>query len=1173
MIARRPAIEVARALLTDQPLRVVGGAALSSLRSDGVLLFRKASATWERGDRFTSDVLRDFATARLLLQGGLKMLADANAPRWTARAARLFAQAQLAQVVLSSGKTACDAWGRLRVEFADLSGNHGQRWAEVPWESMLTAGWADKLLAELTPMLTNDPVQLAELLRTTTVRFSDNGASDVTVASPLISWLLENRNLDREWGSDDAESPRKQVLRWLRGVARLEAARQDVSSFQKLRGCVRDALIPHGNEYSEPEIPESLGLLGKDSTDTSNQILTAIGRDHPGFLAPAVESIDVAQVMSQCNPKLLAWLAEQYYIEKPKTQTWGSTWNDEGIRHHEARGGQALAAWYRGPFLFLLREDFARGLRLIDRMLDRGARARLEASKTLHRQMGGDPNEQFDGLDLSFADSGSRTFVGDHHVWTWYRGSSVGPYPCMSALFALEMFMDGCVRSGIDVDSLTKRVVQDASTLASVGLRFGFLVRHIDKVSKELDSLLAEPAVWELEFSRASHEGALHVQGADDPTVPGRERRKWTPLNVAMYLVVGALQRRDDQRLKELRDIGTRLNQNAGGDNAPPTVRRWAAHLDWNNYVFVEEHGQVLIKADVPEEVTEALAPVTEDLERQQEMYRLLNRYHLRYATPYRFALAELPPDEELVKDVQAAQRLEKLAQNESSDPLRCAVSGVAAAVLHRATKDVARQIPATSLNWARDLLVRFAIDLNPSSFNHPDSMYSLGGDRQAALALPLIVVPRAVGDDPTRVDPKMGTSPSGIGFVQNCRDWISARIQAILAFSRTLMKFEHRFDRQQDVPGREKRTASVLAALEACTSSTSVEVRQCVAEGLRTVFDQSCRIQSDGCCWHEGVWRAIDAGARRVALGSFSESGRADIQPITGDVVAQLRDAPDAKLMLTYIEPVAICVMDAARTATCIKPKAEALRGALLHAYARSASVWAEHHYHRHQEQGAAFASAVLRSAIHGEPERILEIGAMLSNSPGALADYLDALVMAATYEAGFVPSLSATWPKLMEIALLPFREPDKQDHRYPSTRRLDSLIPSPRTSGYFEDPEPVMKKARTQWLPTTAISQHLEEWLRYAHGDIHAVDAIVGFLKTRPLSEQVQPGLEWVHKIVIDDDRTAAVCGFLLVGWLRTIRSSLLEETVKRSYREIVDALVLGRYVGARELQALDE
>lgn len=179
----------------------------------------------------------------------------------------------------------------------------------------------------------------------------------------------------------------------------------------------------------------------------------------------------------------------------------------------------------------------------------------------------------------------------------------------------------------------------------------------------------------------------------------------------------------------------------------------------------------------------------------------------------------------------------------------------------------------------------------------------------------------------------------------------------------------------------------------------------------------------------------------------------------------------------------------------------------------------------------------------------------------------------MASTYETAFVPAISAAWPQLVEIGLRPFREPEKQEHRYSASRGLDSLMPSPRTSGYFEDPEPVREKARTQWLPTSAISQHLEEWLRYSHGDTQAVDALVGFLKTRPLQEQVWPGLEWIHKIVIDDDRTAATCGFLLVGWLRLVRGSVAEESPKRCYREIVDALVLGRYIGARDLQALDE
>ena len=410
-------------------------------------------------------------------------------------------------------------------------------------------------------------------------------------------------------------------------------------------------------------------------------------------------------------------------------------------------------------------------------------------------------------------------------------------------------------------------------------------------------------------------------------------------------------------------------------------------------------------------------------------------------------------------------------------------------------------------------------------------------------------------------------------GLIQNCKAGISAFGAKIFARCRKVMKLVCRADSLGKVAEREQPVAAILSAIEACACSPSVEVRQNIAEGLRVLFDQPCGVQNHGRCWHEAVWQAIEAGARRVVLGDFSESGRPEIQPITGDLVAELPHAPDRRLMLTYIEPAAICAMAAAQTASCISSKAEVLRDALLDAYARSACEWAEHHYHRQKEQDAAFASAVLRWTTHDGGGRIVDIATKLSNSPDAFAAYLDALVMASTYETAFVPAISAAWPQLMEIALCAFREPDKQQHRYSGSRRLDSLMPSPRTSGYFEDPEPVLEKARTEWLTTAAISQHLEEWLRYAHGDIHAVDALVGFLKTRPLQEQVWPGLEWIHKIVIDDDRTATTCGFLLVGWLRLVRGSVAEESPKRCYREIVDALVLGRYIGARDLQALDE
>ena len=151
------------------------------------------SSVWHTGDQFASDVLRDFATARLLVLHGLKVLVESMAPRWAIRATRLYSQAVLAQIASSPEKNAVlGRWKQLRADFTALSDIHGQRWAELPWEALLTANWAEILLTELTPVFQGEPEMQEELLRTVKLRFTDGGACDVAVCSPLISWLANN---------------------------------------------------------------------------------------------------------------------------------------------------------------------------------------------------------------------------------------------------------------------------------------------------------------------------------------------------------------------------------------------------------------------------------------------------------------------------------------------------------------------------------------------------------------------------------------------------------------------------------------------------------------------------------------------------------------------------------------------------------------------------------------------------------------------------------------------------------------------------------------------------------------------------------------------------------------------------------------------------------------------
>jgi len=1119
-------IDLAREILTGVPIAIGGGPALASLRSDGVLACRGPLTAWDSGDRFASDVLRDFAAARLFLRHGIQVLQASTAPRWAIRATRLFAQARLAQAISSTTGPFQKQWTQLRGQFSELSAVHGPRWAELPWEALLTATWADRVLAERSAALVAEPEMLSELLRTMKLRFSHDGTSDVPIGAPLISWLVDTGTFDHE--SAHGERPIADlVMRWLRGVARLEASGEDISTYRALRVRVRDVLIRSRDEHPDSERLESLGLLGGDSTD---EVVSALRAVAPGFLAPLVESFDVAASMSRNDSKLLAELAEQYYVERPSNHPWQGFMRDEGVRGHGAGGfGAPLAAWYRGPFLFLLRRDFRRGLQLIDRMLDHGARARVETLRHLNRQLRNDAEQQFECLEFDLFGGGSRRFVGDPHVWGWYRGSSVGPYPCMSALFSLEMFLDECVKGSLEPKALVKRVMQDASTLATLGLCFGFFVRHIDKVSDELDEFLVRPQIWDLEFGRVSSEGHLHVQGIDDPSVVGRERRGWTPLQVAMHLVVSAAQAGDKRRLEQLCEVGRRLVEAAGGKDASPTVVRCAAHLDWNNYSIVAEGKQQLITVNVPEDVIKALAPVVEDIDRREQMYRLLNRYRPKRLTPYRFALAILPSDEEITSDFHCALDLEQALQGDLSGALPGALAGVAAAVLHRtALGATSAKLPDECFAWALRRLVHSATTSDLGASYISESIFPDGADRQAALALPLVLLVREDESPPT---------PSSQEADAHVREFL----------------------------------VLLCSALEACTCSPFLEVRHNIAEGVGLVFEQPCEQIGLGPCWHEPVWQAIEAGARNVVLGKLSEDGRREIEATT-DIVS-LAQARDQDLMLTHIAPAAICALDAARGRSCIAARAQQLRDILLDAYARSARHWAENNYHRRDEQDAAFASAVLRWAAEDNAVVLVDIGTKMRESPAALSHYLGALIMVATYETTFVPILAKVWPQLMELGLASLREFGAEARRYTTARLLDRLIPSPSAPGYFDDPAIVLAKARQSWFPIASISGHVEEWLKQAQRHAEGIDALAGFLRTLPAGEQVKPGLDWIRDLVVDDDGTASTCGFLLVSWLRSLRDSSLDDSASRSFRAVVDALVLGNFKGARDLQRLDE
>ena len=169
------------------------------------------------------------------------------------------------------------------------------------------------------------------------------------------------------------------------------------------------------------------------------------------------------------------------------------------------------------------------------------------------------------GVQLDIPGIGSRYFAGDEHVWAWYRGTGVGPYPCMSALMAVERVADQWLQLGTPLPGLITTLLRDAHNLAMPGLVVGLLTRHAEQVAGEADPFLASPDVWGLESARAAMEAGIHAQGRDDPSMRGSDRRSWTMVDLAGCLVFNAVNRGDQDRVDALRAAGGALVAAAEG--------------------------------------------------------------------------------------------------------------------------------------------------------------------------------------------------------------------------------------------------------------------------------------------------------------------------------------------------------------------------------------------------------------------------------------------------------------------------------------------------------------------------------------------------------------------------------------------------------------------------------
>ena len=1152
-------------------IRGLDPTALAGLRHDG-LLRTSPDDPFTIGPEFAHDEVRRYAVARLLLAGDApaSRLLQAGAPRWSLAAARLACQALLAQ----PDTTTTPLRGRfaaIETSFdALVDAGHGARWGDVPGEALITLGNPGAVLRDAWPeLLAADAPGLRRLSRLVDQRLRDNnGIVNVIAVEPIITQLLEDhaqwrsgeyaQGLLRAWlhghvvANTAAGHPLRILLRE-RLIEACAAADRRLAEERETAAAARAARTPeeveqdhrivesHRELFSEigyggrhrrqrPEIAheitdeivlELLALLGPDLGNDGEAILHRVAQDEPSQLAPAVEELFTGRALAGYRRGFLAHLTEAYYLVD---EADGSDLFDDGIRSHHARSVGLVpgAAWYRGPFMPLFQADFRNGVAVLNRLLNHAALIRVRSLAGPSQMNGPLEDDAVDSYQTDLEITGARRrYVGDQHVWLWYRGTGVGPYPCFSALQALERVCDHLIETGAPVRTVISILLDSCKNLAMVSLVVGLLVRHLENADHLLDPFLTEPLIWHHEFARVVHETGGFAAASEGLVAP--ERRNWSLREAAMFMVVRA----NAERAAELRALGATLVVNArrhieptrdvepteaeadtGDSNEQQlvTVRAWASSLDHERYQAHEAPDGLYIKATPPEDIVQALQPINEDLERTQETTRLVVRYGIE---PKKECTEAIGP-EELAADIATAR---KLIENPPSlsvhDPWDTAAV-VAAAALEAHLLGSA-DLPDDALSFAALTVLRIGEgEMWPRQYEFEGTFYERGADRSAARALPLLLLP------------------------------VAAPLRAVVDETDGWTTFE-----------RAARAGVNLAR------AVAIEVRLHLARGLDRVWEKPCA--EDRGCHHELGLRIATETMRECVLGGRNPgAGRRSLLALEEPVTESLTNAADDSILASRLDAAIRALAPAATANICVSTRARDLLLTLLAAQRRSLLSQENNNMDSRGSHTLISARALLTLAEHGDDTAIYEHMDAYADNSALLGNLLRALSAAAEETPDRAVTAQRIWPNVVRHVLdlnesghAPF-----QNHFY-GDMTLAALVPNAASEVSYLYRE--VRDNPIAWWEPLALRPDVEAWLEIAAGRAKCVDHLIIFLVVLAPEDQACTGLPWVASLVLADPACVAGRTYMLPSWLIEMRSFAVDAGLMASWQEVVDALVV--------------
>ena len=875
-------------------------------------------------------------------------------------------------------------------------------------------------------------------------------------------------------------------------------------------------------EVKDEVVLELLSLLGPDLGDDGEAILRRVAKEAPSWLAPAVDEFFTGQALANSRKGLLAELTAAYYIDD-EFEFHALGIHQDGVRDHLPKGlNVPMTAWYRGPFMSLFQSDFSNGVRVLNRLLNHAARARAAMLARIRQRDRRIPADVVGAYEWELGINGTRKrFAGDDHVWRWYRQTGVGPYPCISGLRALERACDRLIEEGYPLKILVKALLDGCENVATVGLVVGILVRHMEVAEGLLDAYLGEPLIWEYEFARVVNEASPFV--GDSDALVEAERRKWSFREVAMMLVARAT----DERASELAAIGSDLVANArrslesacdlttNGDISAPiemidrelaSVRGWASSLDRERYSAYEAPDGVYLRATPPDDVVQALADSSKEIEIAGQANRLFVRYGIDQKER---SLEDMDP-EELAADLKIVRNILKNA------PSRCPhdpwdLCGMVAAAVVESYVIMDADLPDRELSFAAEILLRIGEGgAGPRQFEVEGTFWEQGADRRAARSLPLLLLPEA------------------------------SKLRALV----------------DEADGSTTLGRALGGGLNSA-NAVADEVRLYLGRGLDHVWESPCA--EHGHCHHELGWQMVTEIVRHCLIGDWNpESGRRDLLVLDEPIAESLPAAPARSILVTRLDGAIRALGTAAVADICVSKQARDLLLTLLAAQRRSLLSYKDRRPDNRGTHTLISARALLALGKNGDETAVFEhINAYADNSR-----LLDNLLRAISAAAEETPERAATarriWPKIVPHVL----ELERSGHTpfrngFDGDMALSSLIPTQTGELPFLYRE--VKVDPILWWDPLELGPEVEAWLELATGNPRCVDQLVGFIQVLDAQNQVKVGLPWIAKLVLAEPGRIAQGSFLLANWLIEVRIVVADSGLMGMWQQIVDALVV--------------